>query len=84
MMSDKPVTPSRELMVEFERRADAAYAAMYDAPSHNEKDFKDDALFYLARAIEIARAIGLSEEVERLQKRSDGIMGVYSNQFRCR
>jgi hypothetical protein len=69
-------------MKEFEARAEAAYTAMYDARSYEEKDLKDDACFYLARAAEIADALGLSEEAARLRVRSDNISGVYNSQFR--
>jgi hypothetical protein len=81
-MSDPAAPPTREAMADYERRAEAAYAAMYDAPSWDEKDLKDDALFYLARALEIAEALGLAEDAARLKKRSDNIMGVYNSQFR--
>ncbi len=69
-------------MRDFEARAEAAYTAMYDARSHEEKDLKDDACFYLARAAEIADAMGLNEEAVRLRARSDNIAGVYNSQFR--
>jgi len=69
-------------MRDFEQRAEAAYAAMYDAASHNQKDLKDDALFYLTRAQEIAEALGLVDDAERLKARADNIMGVYNSQFR--
>jgi hypothetical protein len=74
--------PSAELMLEYERKAEAAYAAMYDAASWNQKDLKDDASFYLARALEIADQLGLSEESERLRKRGENILGVWNSQFR--
>jgi hypothetical protein len=74
--------PSAELMLEYERKAEAAYSAMYDAESWNQKDLKDDALFYLARAIEVAEALGLEEDAARLKARVDNIMGVYDSQFR--
>jgi hypothetical protein len=80
-MSDKPA-PTRELMMDYERRAEAAYAAMYDAPDHDQKDLKDDALFYLARAIEAAETLNLAEDAARLKARVDNIMGVYNSQFR--
>lgn len=46
------------------------------------EDFKDDALFYLARTIEVAEALGLAEDEARLRARVDNIMGVYNSQFR--
>jgi hypothetical protein len=69
-------------MAEYESRAEAAYSAMYDAPSWDEKELKDDALFYLARAIDVAELLGLAEETERLNDRVANIMGVYNSQFR--
>ncbi|MBL6939843.1 MAG: hypothetical protein ISS15_11600 [Alphaproteobacteria bacterium] len=74
--------PTRELMLEYEQRAEHAYAAMYEAPSHGQKDLKDDALFFLARAIEVAGALGFTQDAARLRARSDTIMGVYNSQFR--
>ena len=80
-MTDDRV-PSPDLMREYETKAEAAYSAMYDAPSWDEKDLKDDALFYLARAIEVADALGLDEDSARLKGRVDNIMGVWNSQFR--
>lgn len=73
---------TRELMEEYEQRAEAAYAQMYDAPSYDQKDLKDDALYLLARATEVAAALGLSEDETRLKARSENIRGVYNSQFR--
>ena len=74
--------PTKELMLEYEQKAETAYSAMYDAQSCDEKDLKDDALFYLARAIDVADALNLSEDASRLRTRVDNIMGVYNSQFR--
>lgn len=74
--------PTRELMLDYEQKAEAAYTALYDAPSWNEKDLKDDALFFLARAIEVAEALGLVDDAARLKARVDNIVGVYNSQFR--
>lgn len=60
----------------------AAYAAMYDAQPWDEKDLKDDASFYLARAVEVAEALGFHEDAARLKARSENIRGVYNSQFR--
>ena len=81
-MTGVPQPPTRELMLQYEQKAEAAYSAMYDAEPWNEKDLKDDALFYLARAIEVADALGLEEESARLKARVGNIMGVYNSQFR--
>lgn len=77
-----PVPPTPELLAEYEQRAETAYSAMYDAQPWDEKDFKDDALSYLARAIEVAEALGLENDATRLKARADSIMGVYNSQFR--
>jgi hypothetical protein len=69
-------------MAEWEARAEAAYAAMYDAPDREQKDLKDDALFCLARAVEIAETLGLAEDAARLKARQTNIMGVWNSQFR--
>jgi len=81
-MTDNPPLPTRELMLDYEQKAETAYTAMYDAESWNEKDLKDDALFHLARAIEVAEALGLTDDEARLRARVDNIMGVYNSQFR--
>jgi len=81
-LTDSHPTLSRQQIADYEQRAEAAYAAMYEAADHNQKDLKDDALFYLARATEIAEGLGLKEDVERLTKRAANITGVYNGQFR--
>ena len=77
-----PAPPTPELMAEYEQKAESAYSQMYDAQPWDEKDLKDDALFYLARAIEVAEALGLADDAARLKARVDNIMGVYNSQFR--
>jgi hypothetical protein len=74
--------PDRDKMRDFEGKAEQAYAAMDRAPAYDQKDLKDDALFHLARAIEIARALGLAEDEERLRARVENIRGVWDSQFR--
>ncbi|HEX5259759.1 MAG TPA: hypothetical protein VFW35_13390 [Sphingomicrobium sp.] len=81
-MTDDAPKPTSELMLEYEHKAETAYTAMYDTEPWNEKDFKDDALFYLARAIEVAEALGLAGDEARLRARVDNIMGVYNSQLR--
>lgn len=80
-MTDAP-PPTRELMMEYQEKAEAAYSAMYEAESWNQKDLKDDASFYLARALEVAEALGLTEEAERIRARGENILGVWNSQFR--
>jgi hypothetical protein len=79
--ADAPL-PTRELMLEYERKAEAAYSAMYDAKPWNEKDLKHDALSYLARALEVAEALGRDDDCERLRARTNNIPGVWNSQFR--
>ena len=69
-------------MVEYEQKAETACSAMYDPQPWDEKDLKDDALFFLARAIEVADALGLEDDAGRLRARVDNIMGVDNSQFR--
>ena len=69
-------------MRENERLAEAAYDAMYDARPSAAKDFFDDARGFLAKAIDLARRAGLTEEAARLTARCDHIVGVYNSQFR--
>jgi hypothetical protein len=80
-VNDRP-TPSAEQIAEWEARAEAAYAAMYDAPDHDQKDLKDDALLYLGHAVKIAEALGLEADAARLKARKTNIMGVWNSQFR--
>jgi len=69
-------------IADYVDRAEAAYAAMYEAAPHNVKDYYEDACFYLTRAIDVATALGLAEEIERFRKRSEEIEAVYNHQFR--
>jgi hypothetical protein len=66
----------------FEALAEEAYSAMYDVRDFGVKDLYEDALYNLARAIDIARMRGLNDTVERLSKRRDHIDTVYNRQFR--
>ena len=77
-----PAPPTRELMLEYEQKAETAYRAMYEAESWNQKDLKDDASFYLARALEVAQALGLAKDADRLRARGENILGVWNSQFR--
>jgi len=65
---------------EWERRAEQAYAGMYEA--RRAKEPYEDACFAFARAIEAARRLGLDEEVARLNRRVEHIRAVYNSQFR--
>ena len=81
-MPDSPFLPTPALLAEHRDKAEAAYAAMYDAPAYDIKDLKDDSLFHFARAIEVAGALGLHDELARLEARVANIVAVYDSQFR--
>ncbi len=81
-MAAEELLPTRDLMLEYEQRAETAYSAMYEAESWNQKDLKDDASFYLARALEVAEQLGLEEDADRLRARGENIVGVWNSQFR--
>ena len=65
---------------EWKRRAEEAYAEMYEA--RRAKEPYEDACFAFARAIEAAERLGLAAEVERLNRRAEHIRAVYNSQFR--
>ncbi len=81
-MEEENAMPRLEQLQDFEARAEAAYAALYDAPAYAQKDLKDDACLFLARAAEIAQALGRIQDVARLKARSDEIATVFNSQFR--
>ena len=54
--------------------------ASYDA--HRPKEHAEDALTNLQRAIDLANAQGLADDVTRLSERYDHIRSVYDHQFR--
>ena len=64
----------------LEALAEEAYAGMYDA--HRPKEHAEDALTNLQRAIDLAKAHGLRDDVTRLSERYDHIKAVYDHQFR--
>ena len=69
-------------IAQHEALAEAAYDAMYDAQPHNVKDHYDDAALNFQRAIDMATALGLTGDAERLTKRRDHVEAVYNHQFR--
>lgn len=71
-------------MARFEAMAEEAYTKMYDARDHNVKECVEDALYNLARALDIAEMRGLSDDVQRIKKRRDHIRAVFDSQFRKR
>ena len=71
----------QKTIIAFERAAEAAYAAMYDAKPPNVKDCYDDAQLCFGHAIEAAKLAGLADEVERLKSRVEHITKVYNAHF---
>ena len=69
-------------MDEHERRAEAAYAAMYEARPWAVKDLYDEARAEFGRAIEAARAAGRESDALRLERRLGDVEAVYASQFR--
>ena len=72
----------RDTRVEFERMAEAAYAAMYDARSYGVKDCYEDARLYFHRAIEVAQGAGFADDAARLARRLEHVEKLYNSQFR--
>lgn len=70
---------SRDI-ADFTRRAEVAYAAMRKARGQIAMFCRDDARFYLGRAIEIAKASGNKDMVARLQLRRGQIMSAFHMQ----
>jgi hypothetical protein len=80
-----PASEVKALIAEMkmnERRAEAAYDAMYEASPRSAKDCCDDARGFLAEAIDLAKRAGLADEAARLTARCDHIISVYNSQFR--
>ena len=73
---------ARVEMYENEDKAEAAYSAMYDAPSHGVKDYHDDAQMYFNLAIKAARRARLHSQAKRLTLRSEQVQAVFNSQFR--
>lgn len=67
---------------EFERLAEAAYAAMYDARPYGVKDCYEDARSHFWQAIEEAQRGCLTDEIARLSRRLAQVEAVYDRQFR--
>ena len=79
------MTETEALILELknrEKRAEAAYDAMYEASPRSAKDCCDDARGFLAEAIDLAKRAGLADEAVRLTARRDHIVSVYNSQFR--
>lgn len=72
----------RDALVEFERRAEIPYAAMYDVRPYSVKECYEDACLYFHRAIEVAQRAGLADDTTRLRCRLEHVEKVYDSQFR--
>jgi len=81
-MTDKDTTDAAAKMREYERLAEAAYDAMYEASAYSAKDHFDDARGYFFKAIEAAKQAAREADVARLTARRDHIVAVYNRQFR--
>ncbi|HEV3394683.1 MAG TPA: hypothetical protein VG100_00990 [Xanthobacteraceae bacterium] len=76
----EPQSSGRAALDEWERRAEQAYSEMYEA--RRAKEPYEDACLAFARAVEVARRLGLDQEAERLTRRLDHVRAVYNSQFR--
>ena len=65
---------------DFERAAELAYSAMYEA--RRPKEFYEDAMLAFHRAIDAAIRAGLAGKAARLAERRDHVRAVYDKQFR--
>jgi hypothetical protein len=72
----------RAKMTRYEEYAEATYAAMYDARPPAAKVCYEDARAYLTKAIAMAQAANLPDDVARLMARRKEIAEVYNRQFR--
>jgi hypothetical protein len=72
----------RAKMTRYEEHAEAAYDAMYDARAPAAKVCYEDARAYLTKAIAMAQAANLPDDVARLTARRKEIAEVYNRQFR--
>jgi hypothetical protein len=81
MACEEAVHPLQELE-KYERLAETAYDAMYEAKSSMAKHHYEDARGHFAKAIDIAKRAGLENEVARLTRRRDHIASVFDHQFR--
>ena len=73
---------NHEVIAECEAKAEAAYAAMYDARPHGVKDLYDNARLYFRDAIDAAQCAGRTDDVTRLTSRVQHVEEVYISQFR--
>lgn len=69
-------------LARFEKLAETAYEAMYDALPRMVKSHYEDAMLYLAKALTEAERAGNVTAAERLTLRREHIRNVFNNQFR--
>ena len=73
----------RAELKDLEGHAEHAYDQMYEVHDyHSAKEWKDEAVIGLIRAVKLAEKLGLDAEIERLNKRMVHILNVWSHQFR--
>ncbi len=61
----------------YKAKAEACYRQMYDCKPYELKDFKDDAISNFYDAVAAVKELGLTAEVEILEKKIEQIMAVY-------
>jgi hypothetical protein len=66
----------------FEKLAETAYEAMYDALPRMVKSHYEDAMLYLGKALTEAERAGNVTTAERLTLRRAHIRNIYEHQFR--
>lgn len=71
-----------ETVAHYERQAEIAYAAMYEARTARVKDLYEEAREHLRSAIAAARFADLDDEALRLARRLEHVEQVYRHQFR--
>jgi hypothetical protein len=69
-------------MARFEALAEEAMSAIYDTRRADVRSCLEDALYNIARALDIARIRGWTADVERLSKHRDRIQAGFDARFR--
>jgi hypothetical protein len=69
-------------MARFEALAEEAMSAVYDIRNADVRAALEDALYNIARALDIARIRGWTADLVRLEKRRDRIQASFDARFR--
>jgi hypothetical protein len=69
-------------MARFEALAEEAMSAVYDIRNADVRAALEDALYNIARALDIARIRGWTDDLARLEKRRDRIQASFDARFR--